>query len=130
MICLILLMILSCQSTSYYEVAGIKNELFSRKEGTVNNDFINHRDIDRIINNLFKTKKEKEGISVDRNGRGTMAGESDEHVSVWEVGGNNSNKKEVSNMGESEIITMITSIIAGLYAIVKTIINLIKKIKK
>ena len=33
-------------------------------------------------------------------------------------------------MGEGEIVTMITSIIAGLYAVVKTIINLIKKFQK
>lgn len=40
------------------------------------------------------------------------------------------NIKEVTNMEQPEIVTMITSIIAGLYAVVKTIISLIKKIKK
>ena len=40
------------------------------------------------------------------------------------------NFKEVRKMEQPEIVTMITSIIAGLYAIVKTIINLVKKIKK
>ena len=40
------------------------------------------------------------------------------------------NIKEVKNMEQPEIVTMITSIIAGLYAVVKTIISLIKKIKK
>lgn len=38
--------------------------------------------------------------------------------------------EEVKKMEQPEVITMITSIIAGLYAVVKTIINLIKKIKK
>lgn len=42
----------------------------------------------------------------------------------------NINIKEVKNMEQPEVITMITSIIAGLYAVVKTIINLINKIKK
>lgn len=40
------------------------------------------------------------------------------------------NYEEVKKMEQPEIVTMITSIIAGLYAVVKTIINLIKKIKK
>ncbi len=40
------------------------------------------------------------------------------------------NFKEVRKMEQPEVITMITSIIAGLYAVVKTIINLIKKMKK
>lgn len=119
MICLILLIMLSCQSTNYYEIAGIKNELFTRREGTVTSDFIDYRNLDRIINNLLETKKEEE----IKNERGEL-------VSTWEVGGNNFKQKEVKNMGESEIITMITSIIAGLYAVVKTIINLVKKIKK
>lgn len=101
MICLILLMMLSCQSTSYYEVAGIKNELFTRREGTAINDFINNRAFDRAFDIVEKTQPEKQKI----------------------------NNEEVRNMGEGEVVTMITSIIAGLYAVVKTIINLIKKIK-
>ena len=32
-------------------------------------------------------------------------------------------------MEQPEVVTMITSVIAGLYAVVKTIINLIKKFK-
>jgi hypothetical protein len=40
------------------------------------------------------------------------------------------NNEEVKKMEQSEVITMITSIIASLYAVVKTIINLIKKFKK
>ena len=98
MICLILLTISSCQSTSYYELAGIKSELFTRREGTAINDSINYRAIDRAFDFSNEEQKEEE--------------------------------KEVSNMGESEIATMISSIIAGLYAVVKTIINLINKFKK
>lgn len=97
MICLILLTMLCCQSTNYYEVAGIKNELFTRREGTTISDSINHRAIDRAFDSINKEKEEK---------------------------------KEVRNMEQPEIITMITSIIAGLYAVVKTIINLIKKFQK
>ena len=40
------------------------------------------------------------------------------------------NIKEVRNMEQPEVITMITSIIAGLYAVIRTIIDLIKKFKK
>lgn len=99
MICLILLTMLCCQSTNYYEMAGIKNELFTRKEGTAIDHSINYRAIDRAFD--FSNEEQKE-----------------------------EKEKEVSNMGESEIVTMISSIIAGLYAVVKTIINLIKKFKK
>lgn len=101
MICLILLIMLSCQSTSYYEMAGIKNELFTRREGTAINDFINNRAFDRAFDMVEKTQSEEQKI----------------------------NNQEVRNMGESELVTMITSIIAGLYAVVKTIINLINKFK-
>lgn len=101
MICIILLIMLSCQSTNYYEVAGIKNELFTRRKGTTINDFINSGAIDRAFN-IDSEKKVKE----------------------------EEKEKEVIHMGEGEIVTMITSIIAGLYAIIKTIINLIKKFKK
>lgn len=99
MICLILLTIISCQSTNYYEMAGIKNELFTRREGTAINDSINYRAIDRAFDFSEEDEKKEE-------------------------------EKEVKNMGESEVITMITSIIAGLYAVVKTIISLIKKFQK
>lgn len=44
----------------------------------------------------------------------------------------NINTKEVRNMenGLNEVITALGSAIAGIYCLVKTIINLIKKIKK
>lgn len=107
MICLILLMMLSCQSTNYYEMAGIKNELFTRREGTRINDYINYRVIDRAFDFTNEAQSNK-----------------------WEEGWEKYEEKEVRNVEQTEIVTMITSIIAGLYAVVKTIINLIKKIKK
>lgn len=108
MICLILLMILSCQSTNYYEVAGMKNELFGRREGTRVNGFIDYRAIDRAIN--FNKEEEE-----------------------WEADGQREkNKKEVMLMeGDfNSLITTITSAIAGVYCAVKAIIMFIKKIKK
>lgn len=101
MICLILLMMLSCQSTNYYEVAGVKNELFTKREGTAINDFIDNRAIDRNfnINNQEQLKKEKEEV---------IKMESDFNA----------------------LITTITSAIAGVYCAVKAIIMFIKKIKK
>lgn len=91
---------LSCQSTNYYEAVGIKNELFTKREGTHINDYVNSRAIDRAIDFNYKEQQEKQ-----------------------------EEQEEVKNMEQPEIITMITSIIAGLYAVVKTIIDLIKKIK-
>ena len=107
MICLILLMMLSCQSTNYYEMAGIKNELFTSKQGTRINDFINNRAIDRAM--ALNDKKEWE---AERKGK--------------------SKEKEVNNMeGDfNALITTITSAIAGIYCAVKAIIMFIKKIKK
>lgn len=102
MICLILLTILSCQSTNYYEMAGIKNELFGRKEGTSINHMFDSRTFDRAYNTVFEEEMEK----------------------------SKEKEEEVREMGENELITMVTSIIAGLYAVVKTIINLINKFKK
>ena len=109
MICLILLMMLSCQSTNYYEMAGIKNELFTERKGTAINDFINHRTIDRAFHNY--TEKQS---------------------SEWEEGREKYKEKEVMNMeGDfNSLITTITSAIAGVYCAVKAIIMFVKKIKK
>ena len=108
MICLILLIMLSCQSTNYYEVAGIKNELFTERQGTRVNDFINTRAIDRAFNFT------------------------NEAQSKWEEGKGKSKEKEVIKMeGDfNALITTITSAIAGVYCAVKAIIMFIKKIKK
>ena len=117
MICLILLMMLSCQSTNYYEVAGIKNELFTKREGTSINDFINYRTIDRIIDANNKEQEEEAPKALDSKA-GITEGEN--------------NKKEVIKMeGDfNSLITTITSAIAGVYCAVKAIIMFIKKIKK
>ena len=112
MICLILLIMLSCQSTNYYEVAGIKNELFTRKEGTRIDGFIDYRAIDRAINLNNKEQQEKREAEGQEQGK--------------------LNKKEVRAMdGDfSNLITTITSAMAGIYVAIKTIIAFIKKIKK
>ena len=101
MICLILLIMLSCQSTNYYEVAGIKNELFTKREGATINDFVNHRAINRAFDyNMEEQLKKQE-------------------------------KEEVINMeGDfNNLITTVTSAMAGIYVAVKTIIAFIRKIK-
>lgn len=100
MICLILLIMLSCHSTNYYEVAGIKNELFTKREGTTVNDFIDYRAIDRAINFSNKEQLEKQ----------------EEEVITMESDFNT-------------LITTITSAIAGVYCAVKAIIMFINKIK-
>lgn len=112
MICLILLIMLSCQSTNYYEVAGIKNELFTKREGTRINDFIDHRAIDRAIN--LNNKEQQEEWEAEEQGKLNL------------------NKKEVRTMDAdfSNLITTITSAMAGVYVAVKTIIAFIKKVKK
>ena len=92
---------LSCQSTNYYEVAGIKNELFTKREGTKINSSIDHRVIDRAINFSNKEQLEKKEEEVIKM-------ESDFNA----------------------LITTITSAIAGVYCAVKSIIMFIKKIKK
>lgn len=102
MICLILLMMLSCQSTNYYEVAGIKNEILTSKQGTRINDYVNSGAISRAIDFNYKEQLENE-----------------------------EKEKEVINMeGDfNSLITTITSAIAGVYCAVKAIIMFIKKIK-
>lgn len=100
MICLILLMILSCQSTNYYEMAGIKNELFTSKQGTRINDYVNSGAISRAIDYNYKEQleeKEKEVINMEGD--------------------------------FNTLITTITSAIAGVYCAVKAIIMFIKKLK-
>lgn len=122
MICIILLMILSCQSTNYYEVAGIKNELFTRREGTTINDFINNRAIDRAINSCLEKQPEKQEKIEERG----------EVIAYGGLEGNNFKKEEVKNMESdfTNLITTITSAMAGVYVAVKTIIAFIKKLKK
>ena len=55
---------LSCQSTNYYEMAGIKNELFTRKQGNSISNFINNRAIDRAFD-LNNEEEEEEVINME-----------------------------------------------------------------
>lgn len=122
MICLILLIMLSCQSTQYIEMAGIKNELFTKREGTSINDFINNRAINRAINNCFEEQSEKQEKIEERG----------EAIAYGGLEGNNIKKEEVKKMDAdfSSLITTITSAIAGVYCAIKSIIMFVKKIKK
>lgn len=96
MICLILFAIINCQSTNYYEVAGVKNELFTTRQGTHINAVSNFGTNDRVDN--YNKENEQE---------------------------------EVRNMEDMQsIVTALGSAIAGVYCLVKTIINVFKKIKK
>lgn len=65
MICLILLIIMNCQSTNYYELAGIKNELLTKRQGNYINAISNYRIDDRI--NYNNQEKEQEEVSKLEN---------------------------------------------------------------
>lgn len=115
MICLILLIIINCKSTNYYELAGVKNELFTTRQGNNINDISNHRINDRINNN----DKEEEIT----NGRGELLGVGE----TWLL----SKEKEVKKVEDMQsIVTALGSAIAGIYCLIKTIMNAIKKVKK
>lgn len=124
MIMLIIYLIISCNSTNYYnvDVSGVKLDAFGKRGNYI--DSVDNRINDRIDYYMQKIQEEKI--------------ESGETLSVWEVGGKNiikeekTWKEEVKSMdsGIQEIVTALTSAIAGVYCLVKTIINIIKKIKK
>lgn len=96
MICLIILIILSCQSTNTYYVEnnGAKLELGNKRGSYI--DSIDNRGYDRANNNYKENEQE-----------------------------------EVKTMesGLQELMTAISSAIAGVYCLVKTIINIVKKVK-
>lgn len=103
MILLIIYILISCNSTSNYnlDVSGVKLDAFGKRGNYI--DSIDNRINDRI-DYYMQENEIKEEI----------------------------NNGEVINM-ESDIqslITAITSAIAGVYCLVKTIINLLNKIKK
>lgn len=101
MICLILLIILNCKSTNYYEVNGVKNELFTKRQGNYINDISSNRTDDRTNYNYH---------------------EAIEKIEIRD--------EEVTKVEDlNSIITAVGSAIAGIYCAVKTIINTIKKIK-
>lgn len=65
MICLMLLLLINCQSTNYYEVAGVKNELFTKRQGSYINAISNYRIDDRI--NYSNQENEQEEVSELEN---------------------------------------------------------------
>lgn len=108
MICLMILILLGCQSTNYYEAVGIKNELFTRKQGNSIADTVNNRTNDRTHNN---NEEVEEKIATFMEGR--------------------IREEEVSKMEDiNSIVTALGSAIAGVYCLIKTIIAAIKKVKK
>lgn len=116
MICLIIYLIISCQSTNYYnvDVSGVKLDAFGKRGNYI--DSVDNRVNDRVDNNY----KER-----------------DEEIAHGGLVGNNLIKEEINNgevknmeNGIQELITALTSAIAGVYCLVKTIINIVKKIKK
>lgn len=104
MILLIIYTIICCNSTNNYnlDISGVKLDAFGRRGNYI--DSIDNRINDRIDYYMEKNEEIKEEI---KNG-------------------------EVKNMdsGIQEIITALTSAIAGVYCLVKTIINIVKKLKK
>ena len=103
MIFLMIYLIISCNSTNNYnlDVSGVKLDAFGKRGNYI--DSVDNRINDRI-DYYMQENEIKEEI----------------------------NNGEVRNMenGIQEVITALTSAIAGVYCLVKTIINIIKKIKK
>ena len=104
MIILILWFIINCNSTASYnlDVSGVKLDAFGKRGNYI--DSIDNRINDRIDYYMQESEEIKEEI---KNG-------------------------EVKDMdsGIQELITAVTSAIAGIYCLVKTIIKIVKKIKK
>lgn len=105
MIIFILCFIINCNSTSNYnlDVSGVKLDAFGKRGNYI--DSIDNRINDRI--DYYMQENEQKIKEEIKNG-------------------------EVRNMdsGIQELMTAITSAIAGIYCLVKTIINIIKKVKK
>lgn len=112
MIFLMVYLIISCNSTSNYnlDVSGVKLDAFGKRGNYIDS-------VDNRINDRIDYYMQKE----------------------WEADGQGNKKiKEEINNGEvrtmetgiQEIVTALTSAIAGIYCLVKTIINIVKKIKK
>lgn len=104
MILLIIYVIINCNSTSNYniDISGVKLDAFGKRGNYI--DSIDNRINDRIDYYMSKEEEIKEEI----------------------------NHGEVKNMdaGIQELVTAFTSAIAGIYCLVKTIINIVKKLKK
>lgn len=104
MILLIIYILLSCNSTNNYnlDVSGVKLDAFGKRGNYI--DSIDNRINDRIDYYMQQSEEIKEEI----------------------------NDGEVRNVdsGIQELVTALTSAIAGIYCLVKTIINIVKKVKK
>nr|DAG78028.1 MAG TPA: Spore germination protein GerPC [Microviridae sp.] len=105
MIILMLYLIINCNSTSNYnlDVSGVKLDAFGKRANYI--DSIDNRINDRIDYYMQESESEiKEEI-------------------------NNGEVKKMEN-GIQEFVTALTSAIAGIYCLVKTIMNIVKKLKK
>lgn len=105
MIILMLYLIINCNSTSNYnlDVSGVKLDAFGKRANYI--DSIDNRINDRIDYYMQESESEiKEEI-------------------------NNGEVKKMEN-GIQELVTALTSAIAGIYCLVKTIMNIVKKLKK
>ena len=105
MIILILWFIINCNSTASYnlDVSGVKLDAFGKRGNYI--DSIDNRINDRIDYYMQECEKEIK-----------------EEIKDGEV-------KDMDS-GIQELITAVTSAIAGIYCLVKTIIKIVKKIKK
>ena len=103
MILLIIYIVMSCNSTNNYnlDVSGVKLDAFGKRGNYI--DSIDNRINDRIDYYMQESEVKEE-------------------INYGEV-------RTMEN-GIQEVITALTSAIAGVYCLVKTIINIIKKIKK
>lgn len=106
---LMIYLIISCNSTNYYntDISGVKLDAFGKRGNYI--DSIDNRINDRV-DYSYKEIEEKISKIMEEN--------------ICE--------EEVRDMdaGIQELITAVTSAIAGVYCLVKTIINIVKKMKK
>ena len=103
MIIFIIWFIISCNSTSNYnlDVSGVKLDAFGKRGNYI--DSIDNRINDRI-DYYMQESEIKEEI--------------------------NDGEVKAMDSGIQELVTALTSAIAGIYCLVKTIINIVKKVKK
>lgn len=113
MILLTIYLIICCNSTSNYnlDISGVKLDAFGKRANYI--DSVDNRINDRIDYYMQSEEREAEG-----KGKSKIK----EEINDGEV-------KEMEN-GIQEIVTALTSAIAGVYCLVKTIISIVKKIKK
>lgn len=112
MILLMIYLIISCQSTNYYnvDVSGVKLDAFGKRGNYIDS-------IDNRING--------------RTNNYNIQSESQIQEMIREVKEDLSWEEEVKDVdaGLQELMTAISSAIAGVYCLVKVIINIVKKVK-